>query len=71
PVQLVHPIVIISIPGGPRNMTSSVVVLEVTMDQPVKCLPPGSTLKKKKQKKPVGAGVELTRNWDQWSQSIP
>ncbi|GFU52440.1 hypothetical protein TNCV_193131 [Trichonephila clavipes] len=36
PVQSVHRIVIIPNLGGPHNMTSGVVMLEVTMIQPVK-----------------------------------
>ncbi|GFU62218.1 hypothetical protein TNCV_2474491 [Trichonephila clavipes] len=62
PVQSVHPIVIISICGGPRNMTSGVVILEYTLFQPVKL----SQLRKH-----IGVGSEHTRNWDQVSKSKP
>ncbi|GFV22017.1 hypothetical protein TNCV_4527021 [Trichonephila clavipes] len=52
-------------PGGPRNMISGVVSLEVTMIQPIK-----SPQRRKHivvQEIAVGVGVELTMNWDQES----
>ncbi|GFY19800.1 hypothetical protein TNCV_4649701 [Trichonephila clavipes] len=49
-------------------MTSGVVILEVTIIQPVKL--PQSIKRIVIKNNGVGVGVELTINWDQGSQSI-